>query len=158
MKKIILILTLILSVSLFANEKDESYEAGVMIGYTASSGLFFQYNIEDSYSLRASGYIVKIDDDTIIEGELTAMNYIYKGEEGAFYLLGALRNFHMSENNGQKSTNIFGIGVGMGFKYNMAENFNFFIEASENIAFLNETRSDSYFIAPLVAIGFSVDF
>jgi len=161
MKTIIIILSLFLSIVTFSLENTNKYleieeprlEAGIIFGYIGSAGLFLEYDLDEFKSLRASGYILKYDNDIIGNIDFTFKNNIHNSKYGEFYLTTNLGSFNVND--------VFLIlfGAGLGYKYKTEHGINFFFELKKNVIFsLSKKAKKSFLITPLPAMGISVDF
>ena len=164
MKTIIIILTLLLSVSIFSaeaqHEAKTDFEAGVMFGYITSSGFFLKYNIDNDISLRASGYIAKLNKDLVYDTKLSLTKTIHNSKYGEFYLIASTGIFIADSNEGiisdDSSVNLYFISAGLGYKYKFTKGTNMFFEMEQNAMFLNNT--EEFLLIPIPTFGISVDF
>jgi len=162
MKTIIIILTLLLSTSLFSNEQQDKtdFEAGIIFSHITSSGFLLKYNIDNKISVRGSGYLAKIDDNLYYNIKLSVSNTIHNSNYGEFYLLGGVGIFSASSNEGIPSdsynTILYYMTAGLGYKYKLQRGMNIFFELEQNLIFANNERGALFL--PIPSIGFSVDF
>jgi len=164
MKTIIIILTLLLSVSVFSADAQHKaktdFEAGVMFSYITSSGFFLKYNINNDISVRASGYIVRLSKNLFYNTKLSLSKTIHNSKYGEFYLLASAGIFSANSNEATPSdssnVNLYFLSGGLGYKYKFEKGVNMFFELEQNAIFLNNT--EGFLLVPIPSFGISVDF
>ncbi len=65
MKKLILIIYVLLSLSLLSNDNKNDFEIGVTFGVFTSSGFLLKYNLSDDISTKVSGFLITTGENYI---------------------------------------------------------------------------------------------
>jgi hypothetical protein len=137
MKKIILILFILLSLSLYPNtDKQNDFEVGATLGIFTSSGFFLKYNVFDDISLKASGFLISTGDNEKIlyESRLSIMYSLLNSKNLNIYLISAIFKGRsevisfVGGSSGDNKVDLKGFSLGVGLKLKLTNLINFIIE------------------------------
>jgi len=164
MKSITILISFILSLSLFAQNfndykdipRDTKLEAGLMLGHVFSSGLTLEYSFNKIYSIRTNGYFVKISkDDLYYNLKLSFKDNIHRSVYGDFYLISSMGTVMKIDEN-DDNTGAFFASLGFGYKYKLQSGIRFFVEMEEG--YFYDIKKSIFYIFPLPVIGIMVSF
>jgi len=159
MKKIILIILVLFSFSIFSNqyynsninnkEKRSNLELGATLGFFTSSGFSIRYHLTNDFSIKASGFLINASGDNgkLYEARASLLYSIYNKKNSEMYIIGSgfkTRLMPMWQNSASNNNNIDiqGFALGIGLKFKLTKLVSFLIEAQENRVTINNNKTE----------------
>jgi len=162
MKKIILIISILLSLNLYSNNSDKksNFKLGASLGVFTSSGFSLEYSFTDKFSIKASGFLIKNfdkEDKSIYEARLSSLYELTNNSSNNLYFIASIfkgKSFPMIQFGGGNNDPfpLEGLSAGFGLKSKMSEITSFIVELQYVAVLANR---DKTFHLPNINIGLS---
>jgi len=159
MKKIILIILVLFSCSLYSNkhynsninnkEKRSNLELGATIGFFTSSGFSIRYHLTDDFSMKLSGFLINAsgDNGNLYEARASLLYTIHNKKSSEIYIIGSgfktrLMPLWQSSASNNDNIDIQGFALGIGLKFKLTKVLSFLIEVQENRVTINNKKTE----------------